>query len=555
MLKELFKYYETTSHSNTTLAIHLRNTHDILLKWGAKEHVRKAALFHTIYNTQSFKLKDSIPLHFRGTVKSEIGKKAERLIFLYAKKEKSWFNNIIQKIYKKEVNRSCILIMPLIDNLGFEKITRLDISEICSLILANTIEQVPRQGLAFYDESHWNYLYTIGKKSLPSLNSSVPLFNFENIGFEKSILDLPSFLSWESCSCLKDVVSNFDKNCSNEFNKCLTIIDHEYIQEIPCRHLYSSLNNLSKINSALSPKLLSKYLNREQFLEKGNLKKIYDAFLLQYMIETKNLTTHNNETNLSSDDSYFVNYESGTIEKTPTYLSTLKIDYKSSDYDDVWNQGNHTPNLSHYSEEDIRTALDRVSKVFDFIKVNNSLAFELIIQVVKVVSLRTDKNNLESFGSSSWPHSPGLIGIINICNKGISDEKIVSSIVHETIHSYLYYIEIFFPFSNDVNRYYSIKAKSPWTNRVLPIASFIHACFVWYGIYHFWVKLIKRDGYKINYVTEANKCGKGFLSNEYLVEIEKIKLNLRDDIYQSLIKLRDTTKLIEETNAQQEYCQ
>jgi hypothetical protein len=548
MLKELFIYYETVSHSNTTLANHLINTHNLLLNWGAKEYISKAGLYHTIYNTETLKLKDSVSLYFRNSIKSEIGRKAERLIFLYAKKERVWFNNIIQKIFQNQITQNDILLMPLIENLGYEKITRNEVSEICAIILANSIEQVSRQSLDFYDENYWDFLYTVSKKSLPNLNHSEPLLTFENIPFEKSILNLPSLLNWKSLVHSKEPICNFDKYCSLEFNKCIDIIDKEYTQVIPFRYLYNSINTLTKMNSALSPKILSKYLNREQFNKKENLKKIYDAFLLQYKLEAKHFDTIGSETFLSADDGYFVNFENDIIEKLPAYLSILKVDYKSSDYDVVWNFGNHTPNLSHYKENEIEILLSRLYNSLDFIKQNNSITFGLIIQIVKVISLRKDKSNLTSFGSSSWPHSPGLIGIINIDNFDISKEKIISSIIHETIHSYLYYIEIFYPFCSDVNRYYNLKAKSPWTGRVIPIASFIHACFVWYGIYHFWKEIILKDGYKFNSASEANKCAKGFASEEYILEIEKIKTYLRPDIYKVLCALKDTTTSIEEMN-------
>jgi hypothetical protein len=70
---------------------------------------------------------------------------------------------------------------------------------------------------------------------------------------------------------------------------------------------------------------------------------------------------------------------------------------------------------------------------------------------------------------------------INIHKEEIPLEKTVSAIIHEAIHNYLYQIEIFTPFSSDTNLFYGIKTHSPWTGRELPLASFIHASFVWFA--------------------------------------------------------------------------
>ena len=31
-----------------------------------------------------------------------------------------------------------------------------------------------------------------------------------------------------------------------------------------------------------------------------------------------------------------------------------------------------------------------------------------------------------------------------------------------------------------------IAAISPWSNWRLPLRTFVHACFVWFGLWHFW---------------------------------------------------------------------
>ena len=62
--------------------------------------------------------------------------------------------------------------------------------------------------------------------------------------------------------------------------------------------------------------------------------------------------------------------------------------------------------------------------------------------------------------------------------------ELVDLIVHESIHSLLYMLE------RDV-RFYLVDPgihgfQSPWSGRLLTLHSYTHACFVWYGLAHFW---------------------------------------------------------------------
>ena len=61
------------------------------------------------------------------------------------------------------------------------------------------------------------------------------------------------------------------------------------------------------------------------------------------------------------------------------------------------------------------------------------------------------------------------------------------ALVHESIHSYLYMHEPrpLWGLNPDVTEEPGV-VQSPWTGRELPLSTFLHACFVWYGILFFW---------------------------------------------------------------------
>lgn len=73
---------DKTRHSGRSLFDHLVGTHDLLQRWGNREEVCNAGLFHSIYGTRHFKTM-SWPLENRHVIRELIGREAEWLAYLF----------------------------------------------------------------------------------------------------------------------------------------------------------------------------------------------------------------------------------------------------------------------------------------------------------------------------------------------------------------------------------------------------------------------------------------------------------------------------------------
>jgi hypothetical protein len=90
------------------------------------------------------------------------------------------------------------------------------------------------------------------------------------------------------------------------------------------------------------------------------------------------------------------------------------------------------------------------------------------------------------FASQSARRNIGLATLFNL-HCGLSPvDQVVDALVHESIHSMLYKLELIHPFYTDQNAALYTKVASPWTGRILELHSFVHACFVWYGLLMLW---------------------------------------------------------------------
>jgi hypothetical protein len=71
------------THSGRRLLDHLVGTGDLLRQWRCDEAVCRAGLFHSVYGTNAFR-QACLAHSERGTLAALIGRKAERLVFLFS---------------------------------------------------------------------------------------------------------------------------------------------------------------------------------------------------------------------------------------------------------------------------------------------------------------------------------------------------------------------------------------------------------------------------------------------------------------------------------------
>src|SRR5215467_11859612 len=52
---------------------------------------------------------------------------------------------------------------------------------------------------------------------------------------------------------------------------------------------------------------------------------------------------------------------------------------------------------------------------------------------------------------------------------------------------------------------------SPWTGAILPLSNLVEACFVWYGLYHFWLLAQAGTQYPEEVInSHLGRCSRGF---------------------------------------------
>jgi HEXXH motif-containing protein len=127
----------------------------------------------------------------------------------------------------------------------------------------------------------------------------------------------------------------------------------------------------------------------------------------------------------------------------------------------------------------VRDATGRIAGV-------RSGILETIFQVTRVIVCRKTTTPKAGFASSSWPAYVGKVALVNAHCAELTAERLANALIHEAIHSILFMIETSEPFVVDFTRDGDATVTSPWSGRALPLINYVHACFVWYGLWCFW---------------------------------------------------------------------
>ena len=184
---------------------------------------------------------------------------------------------------------------------------------------------------------------------------------------------------------------------------------------------------------------------------------------------------------------------------------------------------NGSMRLEHFADgpgkdlalERIRTAMLAIEaadpQVAGFVR-----RFTLIAHVV--VDSGTDK-----FSSGSSGEYTGRSILCNAHLPGVSIEVLAEALVHEAIHSFLYMQEACHAWVSDEEQCSDeAVVRSPWSGAMLPLRNFLQACFVWFGLAHFWMRAPQGRPFERNRLeARLETARQGFLAGRLLNRISE----------------------------------
>jgi hypothetical protein len=142
--------------------------------------------------------------------------------------------------------------------------------------------------------------------------------------------------------------------------------------------------------------------------------------------------------------------------------------------------------LTRHDITDLPLIQERIISAVRLIKSVNEITALTVGACIRSIALMKTPDRPERATSASARPLIGILMLSNAHSECWTEANFVDSIVHEAIHSLIYKIQLTSPLYEDDDAAEVIAARSPWSGRILPLHSFVHACFVWYGLWNFW---------------------------------------------------------------------
>jgi len=131
-------------------------------------------------------------------------------------------------------------------------------------------------------------------------------------------------------------------------------------------------------------------------------------------------------------------------------------------------------------------AIGKIDRALTALAATCPPAYHLVTTMTRVIMPRQDSVHPDFYTSASIRTTIGRTVLNNPHNATVTIPQLMSSLVHEAIHAYLYIEERSQPLVTDWERAYDATAASPWTGTTLSLPTYLHACFVWHGLRALW---------------------------------------------------------------------
>jgi hypothetical protein len=158
----------------------------------------------------------------------------------------------------------------------------------------------------------------------------------------------------------------------------------------------------------------------------------------------------------------------------------------------------------------------------------------------KVLIIQPDPAAPRRSSSGSNGQFIGRSFVTNVQSLDVTAEAVADAVVHEGIHGLLYMQQVIQPWGPSELIYNQTPAAaSPWTGRMLPLRSFLEACFVWYGLLHFWSHALTNKVFETKEVRyHLARALKGFLRQRLPDLVADHRDKLLPDLIESVAALQ-----------------
>lgn len=236
-------------------------------------------------------------------------------------------------------------------------------------------------------------------------------------------------------------------------------------------------------------------------------------------------------------------FPDGTVCSMPVLSGMMPLDFGSpyaTKIDLSGAERSDFPIRSGFDLEEVSHVLNLLQIMQEHINSTSATVAQFIAQFNKVLVFQKDPENPEQLASGSSGQYVGRSFITNPHIATVDAAGLADAIVHEGIHALLYMQERQKRWVFNASLYEPVaRVESPWSGNWLPLRPFLQACFVWYGLLHFWCLALTCGTFQPDRVhTHIMRSLQGFLKGSLLNRISAYTTDISPDLLSAIQEMQ-----------------
>jgi hypothetical protein len=182
--------------------------------------------------------------------------------------------------------------------------------------------------------------------------------------------------------------------------------------------------------------------------------------------------------------------------------------------------------------KEVGDAVEKLSATVEAMRASCPEALNTVSRFSRALVIRKDPGPTRNFFPSSTRMCIGRPVFRNPDLPGLRLSDLAEALVHESIHAIIDTIELrkSLLLAKDFE---TPEMRSPWTGRILDTNTYIQACFIWYGVWNFWLKATATNAFPYqDVVYRLRQSSKGFAAQDVVKPLAD--RGVRDEVLEAL---------------------
>ena len=233
----------------------------------------------------------------------------------------------------------------------------------------------------------------------------------------------------------------------------------------------------------------------------------------------------------------------GSIFRYPQISETMPLDFGSPLVEkvDLGGPGNYpTEARAPFDTSEMELTVERLNLACEGICAAWPPLLDFVVTFNKVLVCVKDPAAPDQFSSGSTTQYVGRTFITNPHVDSVDIVNLAEALVHEGIHALLFMEEFQHPWGESPDLHDAVRRfESPWTGNSLSLSSFLQACFVWYGLAHFWALALQERAFDLKRIKQRLiQAVRGFLSDPLCNNLETFLPGIYPDVVDTIQEMQ-----------------